>query len=379
VITDSSDRHSVLRRYEGWYLTAEGWNDGKHTQQFWNVLVAGDHLAVQRQARNQLHGEEEPGESYPLVAVSEHTFDAVGDPHRFRFVLGDAGVVRSVVVIRDGVPSEPRPRFIPLPQEIAGRRQRFEALDLGHPGLCMTAQDTEAVTRFYERLGFVRDPELPGMVRQGWNVIAFFDFQPQPCINFRGPSVLATGFELAKRGYSLKHGFASITHIRDDEAGGFFVYDPDGHRIFFNTHAGERLGYEAWKNGTMEPGASNHHERNTMDAPVSLPLGDLVVCLDVTDLDASVRFYRGMGHEIIDQTPVSATLFTRPARENRYSFPTRLRQADEPRYSFGFLCADVEGVCALIEERGIEIITTSDGPAFVDPDGNRVTLFPALP
>ena len=54
-----------------------------------------------------------------------------------------------------------------------------------------------------------------------------------------------------------------------------------------------------------------------------------------------------------------------------------LRQADESRYAFGFLCADVKGVSAEIAAPGIEMIATSDGPTFVDPDGNRVTLFPA--
>lgn len=43
----------------------------------------------------------------------------------------------------------------------------------------------------------------------------------------------------------------------------------------------------------------------------------------------------------------------------------------------GFLCADVGGVSAEIEARGIPMLDTPDGPTFVDPDGNQVTLFPA--
>ena len=42
-------------------------------------------------------------------------------------------------------------------------------------------------------------------------------------------------------------------------------------------------------------------------------------------------------------------LFSQPIVENRYAFPIRLRQANESRYAFGFLCADVEGVSAEIE------------------------------
>jgi catechol 2,3-dioxygenase-like lactoylglutathione lyase family enzyme len=184
----------------------------------------------------------------------------------------------------------------------------------------------------------------------------------------------------------LADGRVEVKHVQANEAGGFMVYDPDGHRMFFNTHSAEREPYEAWTNGTLpnrraargwNVGATV--QQNTSEVPVTLPLGQLVVCLDVKDLDASVSFYRGMGFEIIDdQTPVSVTLFSRPARENRLAFPVRLHQAEAPRYSFGFLCEDVDGICNEIKARGIEIITTSDGPAFVDPDGNCVTLFPAL-
>ena len=61
---------------------------------------------------------------------------------------------------------------------------------------------------------------------------------------------------------------------------------------------------------------------------MTVPLGDLVVCLDVTDLDANVSFYQGMGFEIIDQTPGKAMLFLQPIVENRCAFPIWLRQAD---------------------------------------------------
>jgi catechol 2,3-dioxygenase-like lactoylglutathione lyase family enzyme len=243
----------------------------------------------------------------------------------------------------------------------------------------MTARDTEALLSFYEKLGFPRDPARRAAIWQGFTIVAFMDFQPEPCINFRGPSITETGLELARRGYSLHHGFAPTEQVRGDGTGGFFVYDPDGHRMFFNTHAPERPSYDAWKDGTLGPDEGSLRDRNEMSAPETLPLGDLVICLDVTDLAASVSFYLGMGFKVAAQSPASATLSSRPARANRYYFPVRLRQADEPRYSFGFLCADVEGVCAEIERRGVEIITTEDGPAFVDPDGNRVTLLPALP
>jgi catechol 2,3-dioxygenase-like lactoylglutathione lyase family enzyme len=366
-----------LRRYEGRYLVEDHWDDDDmHILRFFDVSIADDHLAVREQSRNHLHGEEPPGEAYGLAAASEHTFDAVGHPHTIRFVIDDSDVAQSIIVIQDGVSSDPCPRFIPAPPEIPGRRERAEDFDLGHPGLCMPTQDTEVTLAFYERLGFARN-EWPGLVSQGANIIAFFDFLEGPIINYRGPSILATGTEFAKRGYSLYQGSAVINHIRGDEAGGFIITDPDGHCMFFNTHAPERPRYDAWINRTKPPDEDGFHPPESADTPVTVPLGDLVVCLDVTDLDASVSFYQGMGFEIIEQAPGSTMLFSEPVVENRFAFPIWLRQADEPHYGFGFLCADVAGVSAEIEARGIEMIDTSDGPTFVDPDGNRVTLFPA--
>ncbi len=210
-------------------------------------------------------------------------------------------------------------------------------------------------------------------------MIGFLDFQPQPCINFRGQSIVESALELARRGYSVANGQVEATHIQSDGTGGFMVYDPDGHRMFFNTHAPELPDYEAWKNGTLKPGEGSHYNtRDTMLTPVTLPLGDLVVCLDVKDLSASADFYRGMGFELVDRTPEAATLFPRPVRETRYTFPVRLRQAVEPRYSFGFHCPDVDGVANEIRARGIDMISTPDGHAFVDPDENIVTLLPAM-
>ncbi len=373
-MTDSSDAQIGdaelgLHRYEGRYLVDDHWDDDdKYILRFFDVSIADDHLAVQETPRTHRDGKEPPGEAYSLETASEHTVDAVGHPHRIRFVIDDSDVAQSIIVIRDGVSSDPCPRCIPVPEELPGRRQRHEAMDLGHSNLCMPTRDTDVALTFYERLGFVRS-DWPGMIGQGANRLSFFDFLEDRFINYRGSSILATGVEFAKRGYPLYQGSELTDHIRADEAGIFFIYDPDGHSMMFNTDAPDRLRYDAWLDGTEPPGEDG--------IPVTLPLGDLVVCLDVTGLNASVSFYQGMGFEIIDQTPASVTIFSPPAREDRSAFPIRLRQADESQYSFGFLCADVAGVSAEIEARGIEMISTSDGPTFVDPDGNRVTLFHA--
>ena len=102
------DAELGLHRYEGRYLVDDYWDDDdKHISRFFDVLIADDHLAVQEQSRNHRHGEEPPDEAYALAAASEHTFDAVGHPHRIRFVIDDSDVAQSIIVIRDGCRQTP--------------------------------------------------------------------------------------------------------------------------------------------------------------------------------------------------------------------------------------------------------------------------------
>ena len=385
-----------LRRCEGRYRTGGALRHGREIHRFLDVRVEGDQLVVESQTvsapfvggfipSDDPRVERTTGESRPLRSGPAHTFDAIDFPRSYRFVMSGSGEAESVVVIRDGVESPPCPRVVPLPAEVPGRRERCEPLDLGHPQLCMNAKDLPAQKRFYTRLGFAFDPrvsfdprpETSGVISQGRSVLAFLHWQSRPCINVRGPSIVETASELAKRGYAVASSAIEETHVRGDGTGSFMVYDPDDHRLFFDTNAEERPIYDAWKSGTLARGVGRHHEWNPEDVAEALPLGQLVVCLGVTDLAASTSFYRGMGFSTLEETPVSTTLFSRPPRPNLYSFPLRLRKAPKPSYSFGFLCPDVQGVAQEIRARGVALTTEdADGPSFVDPDGNRVSLLP---
>ncbi|MBD3648950.1 MAG: hypothetical protein HUJ31_16210 [Pseudomonadales bacterium] len=269
-----------------------------------------------------------------------------------------------------------------LPTEIPGRRERREWIDLGNATLCMMAKNLDVLGRFYERLGFVRDSKRPQVIRQGWTVIAFLDFQPQACVNFRGASIVDLAFEFAKRGYSLSDGDAQIDSVPSDGSGAFFVYDPDGHRMFFNTHPHERERYEAWKNNALAEAKNSEAwnvganiEQNTNDVPMSIPFGRLVASLDVGDLQQSLDFYGGLGFDCIERTEDSATVYSKPWRPNRYEVPVKLRASSEGRFSFGFLCEELDDATAELERRGVDLHNTAFGPAFEDPDGNVITLY----
>jgi|TARA_Y100000310_G_scaffold330823_1_gene403170 hypothetical protein len=174
-----NDQQEQLLRYDGLYQVGWKWQDGMDISRFLEVKAVGDHLTVQYETitvpigsgflhRDDPRIERQVSDSDDLKPTGEFTYQGEGSQQCLRFSLSETGDTESVVVIRDGETSDSCPRWVPLPEETPGRRERFEWFDLGHPTLCMTAKDAEALVTFYERLGFVRHPKAPGNVRQGW-------------------------------------------------------------------------------------------------------------------------------------------------------------------------------------------------------------------
>ena len=390
-----------LERYAGRYLVGWGWQREDSISRFLHFTRDGEALSVQTETitipmGTSLETRDDPvvdrmfSEAKPLAATGEHRFDAVGFPRSYQFSLGEMSAADSVIVTRDGELSEPCQRYVEMPEEIPGRREVGEWFDLGNPTICMMLEHTQELFRFYQRIGFTLNPTRPNNVINGWTVVGFLDFQRQSCINYRGPSVVETAFELARRGYPVANGLtdagaALATHVQGNGAGSVSVPDPDGHHLFFNTHLRERVVYDAWLRGELQHERSikafnvgGTEDQNEKDYPVTLPLGDLAACLSARDLAASVGFYEGMGFTVLDRTSTSALVFSEPARENKFAFPIHLSEEKEPSFSFGFLCDDVAGISKELEDRDVDLISTAYGPAFVDPDGNVVTLFEPL-
>ena len=183
------------------------------------------------------------------------------------------------------------------------------------------------------------------------------------------------GSELARRGFEILGLDDEANRIERhelpvDEGGMFSIVDPDGHHLFFNTHAGEeRASYEAWKRGSPGPGPQ---ERKAMSSPVEMDLGQLVVCLDVVDLDTSVDFYRRLGMRLIERGERTATFAAEPARPNPRTLPLLIRQAAIPRFSFGFRCT--AATVAALEARSIPIVGSGEHARCVDPDHHHIGL-----
>ncbi len=201
------------------------------------------------------------------------------------------------------------------------------------------------------------------------------DFLQDLLVNPRGVNVVEVAGQLSSRGLEpVSHtpgggGLVPITELPADGSGAFTVFDPDGNPVFFNTHPPELTEYAQWKAERPEP---------SMDVPVTLPLGQLVVCFDVKDLAASTRFYRDLGFELAAETEDSATFTALPPHTTTAlapsAYPVLLRRAETAKAHLAFRCEDPKAVAASIRALGIDVEETPHGPAFLDPDGRRVAL-----
>jgi catechol 2,3-dioxygenase-like lactoylglutathione lyase family enzyme len=193
---------------------------------------------------------------------------------------------------------------------------------------------------------------------------------PSP-INFRGANVREIATELSRRGFPLP----DLTELPTTGSGAFLVMDPDDNGVFFNTHPSEVAEYARWtlNKPTVEP------------VEPELPLGSMVVCYDVADLEKSARFYQDMGLQLADTGHGTAVFTAIPPHATPDQVPESLRlrlrqakgQAKAAAQSLAFLCQDPAEVAAEITNRGIEMEDAEEGPAFVDPQGRKVTLLQA--
>lgn len=101
------------------------------------VRDSGDHLEIERGSPKR----------DPLVRVAEHRFDTEDGSQSFDFTLEADGRVEAVIVIRDGEPSDPGPRLVPLPQPdadlVEAPLNQLPPVELGHICLCGRTADVE--------------------------------------------------------------------------------------------------------------------------------------------------------------------------------------------------------------------------------------------
>lgn len=328
-----------------------------------------------------------------LRRTGEHAFVGIGFPRSFEFEPSEADHSLHLTVVNpegDEPGGDVFDRIEPWELSVGAPA---ESIDLGWLALCIHADPLEPTTEFYARLGFrfvsSPDPTSPmgihshRTMRQGESRLFFMEFVEKSLtqavtntpMNFRGGNMRELASELSRRGFEPKtaspntRGDVDLTELPVDGGGGFLLYDPDQNGTFFNTFPAELIDYARWTRDKtpMRPASE-----------VSLPLGRLVLCFDVKDLEKSSQFYQRMGMQLAETTDDSATFTAIPPHATAAQLDTtyllRLRQAKESGQGLAFICEDPAAVSAAIQKRGIPMMETQYGPAFIDPQGRQVAL-----
>lgn len=241
---------------------------------------------------------------------------------------------------------------------------------LGFPSVCLKTGDLHRTVAFYRGLGF--DPvgeDAPGVrvsLASGADTLTFMTFLDADIVNFRGAHIHRLMCQLEARGVAVT-GFNEVPEeqpleldpdgrpLPGNSCGHFTVNDPDGHELFFNTHPHERAPFEARLAGPI----------GTSPPP---PLGSLVPCLEVTDLDASAAFYETLG--LRARRARGGAWIVPPARHRSIHFVLELRESASAGFLLGFHGGRRDGWAA----KGLT--STAAGWAGVDPDGRRLELLP---
>lgn len=247
---------------------------------------------------------------------------------------------------------------------------------LGFYSICLKTTRLEETVAFYGGLGFAPVGEdAPGLrvsLANGDDALTFMTFLDANVINFRGvhihrlmDEILAAGVDVT--GYNEMPDQQPLMldetgePLPDNECGHFTVHDPDGHELFFNTHPHEREPFEAaMAEAGLEKARAASHQA----------LGQLVYCLDVTDLDASLAFYETLGLRVLRDTGVA--WITPADRHRAIHFVLQLRESERAGSLLRFYGAIASG--DTLQEQGFS--RKAIGWAGVDPDGRRLELLP---
>ena len=265
-----------------------------------------------------------------------------------------------------------------------------EPIDLGRPFICLSVDDLDATVAFYEKLGFTSNEVLSPaqqaevrFLRQGAIALAFFRFIKFPNVNYRGASIHAMASELTGRGFQCwgrnQRGPETQlflddngNELPDNEAGAFTIFDPDGYKLFFNTHPPEREPYEnnVW---AVDDHMAAELGKQETDTPA---LGTFIFRLNVNDLVVSRAFYENMGlrAEHASDGSVDITGQHPHTLQDPTSFPVRLRQSDQPGSVLLFRSDDPAAVADSLRSSGVDVGDGPDGPTMTDPNGQKLVL-----
>jgi catechol 2,3-dioxygenase-like lactoylglutathione lyase family enzyme len=252
------------------------------------------------------------------------------------------------------------------------------ALDLGWLEVCLPTSDFEASVSFYKKVGFI---PVGGQPEHGWLVMGAGHCEINPMkgldsvwINFRGADVPALREELKSRGFTPRDGGnfepekwpAELWHTGDGQAlpaagsGDFFLDDPDGNVIYFDTVPIELPRYRAGK-----PQASPGYDGEWREGQPRL--GSFELLIKVTHLMASKEFYQRLGLEVIGGDSETVLLAGKGTSHTRI----RLRQSGTPGFVLRFVGAD-PGLGEKFTQVQLKPVRSENKLILNSPDGLRL-------
>jgi len=221
------------------------------------------------------------------------------------------------------------------------------ALDLGWLVTCLPAKDFQASTEFYKKVGFIA---VGGQPEHGWIVMGAGRCEINPMkdlpgvwLNFRGGDIDKLRAELKSRGFTVRDGGHfepdkwpdELWHTAEGAAlpaagsGDFYIDDPDGNVIYFDTVPIELPRYLGGK-----PQASPGYDGAWREGQPNL--GRFELLLKVNHLGASREFYQHLGLEVIGGDNETVLLAGKGESHTRI----RLRQSDTPGIVLRFVDVD---------------------------------------
>lgn len=237
-------------------------------------------------------------------------------------------------------------------------------MKLGRLDYCLSIKDIKKSFDFYSKLDF---QIVEGKVEENWVVVEhgnlrlglYQDERTGSTLNFRGANMLKVAELIKELGISPVR-----SKYYDDGTGSITIKDPDGYVLFFDTHETElHLGEN------LEIDLSNIYH-----AKPNLLLGRTDLCLDVSNIETSLKFYKNLGLEekggnieeqwvILTQSNLRLALF----------------EANKPSTTINFRGGNVRNIFASLESKGIKFEKLPEdeedgsvGATLRDPDDNLI-------
>ncbi|MHA2249131.1 MAG: VOC family protein [Candidatus Kariarchaeaceae archaeon] len=241
-----------------------------------------------------------------------------------------------------------------------------EKANLGRLDFCIGPKDIIKSHKFYKNMGL---KEVEGDLNEKWIVLAHGNLRlglfegmwdDRFILNFRGANIIEIEQQLLQKGLAF-----TKKKVYDDGTGSLTLYDPDGNTIFFDTAKNElNLNQEMCDNPQMF----------YFDKEDELKLGRTDICLDVENLEKSLKFYLNLGLQEVEGKKEEGWVVVQQANL-RLALYQKDPSSNKDNLTINFRGGDVKQIANKLSEMGYQFTTLASesedgswGSTLYDPD-----------